>query len=45
MDHSLSKDSQLVANCNDFPLFGRKALAEVKQNGQFFPAVAVSGVK
>ena len=33
------KDSQLVANCNDLPLFkwlGRKALSKVKQNGHFF---------
>ena len=35
----ISKDSQLVANCNDLPLFkqlGRKALSKVKQNGHFF---------
>ena len=35
----ISKDSQLVANCNDLPVFkqlGRKALSKVKQNGHFF---------
>ena len=44
----ISKDSQLVANCNYLPLFkqlGRKALSKVKQNGHFFPAMAVSRVK
>ena len=48
VDHSLSKDSQLVTKCDDLPSFNilaEKYPQKSNKMASFFPAMAVSGVK